>query len=52
MQPGDVVSWRGVNRRETGEIRVIGNRGIIILLANGKAVVADISSLRKEEGNG
>lgn len=51
MQLGDKVSWRGVNRRETGEIRVIGERGIIILPASGKAVIADISSLRKEEGN-
>lgn len=50
MQPGDKVSWRGVNRQETGEIASIDERGIIILLANGKAVLAAENSLTKEDG--
>ena len=44
---GDRVSWRGVNRIETGEIKAIDGENILILLSGGKAIVADLSSLRK-----
>ena len=44
---GDRVSWRGVNRTETGEIKAIDSENTLILLASGKAIVAELSSLRK-----
>ena len=47
---GDKVSFRGVNRQETGEIKEFCENGIEILLANGKIVIADLSSLRKRDG--
>ena len=49
MQPGDKVSWMAVNGRRYGEVARIDGRGIIILLTNGKVVLAAEKSLRKED---
>lgn len=37
---GEKVEWQGVNRRETGEIEAKDERGIVICLGNGKAIIA------------
>ena len=46
---GERVSWMAVNGRETGEITEFFERGIVIQLKNGKAVLADEKSLIKED---
>ena len=43
------VEWQGVNRRETGEIEAKDERGIVIRLGNGKAIIASEKSLTKDE---
>ena len=49
MQVGEKVSWMTINGPKNGEVE--GNQGeyIIIHLDNGKTIVADLRSLRKEE---
>lgn len=46
---GEKVEWQGVNRRETGEIEAKDERGIVICLGNGKAIIASEKSLTKGE---
>jgi len=45
---GDRVSWRSINRQETGEIEQVLPDGYIIRLANGKYVVAAENSLKSQ----
>ena len=49
---GERVEWQGVNRRETGEIEAKDERGIVIRLGNGRAIIASEKSLTKEKQNG
>lgn len=45
---GDRVSWRSINRQETGVIEQETPDGYIIRLANGKCVIAAENSLKSD----
>lgn len=46
---GDRVSWRSINRQETGVIEQETPDGYIIRLVNGKCVIAAENSLQNEK---